>query len=75
MGSALDICASHRKQTIEESPKLCAVHRKDIDRVEELKINSLFPVEDFFTRKKTRRRYKLVKNKNKPKNVPRVFLN
>lgn len=76
MGSALDICASHRKETIEESPKLCAVHRKDIDRIEELKVNSLFPVEDIFTRKKRRRRYKLPKNrKNKPNNVPRVFLN
>lgn len=76
MGSALDICASHRKETIEESPKLCAVHRKDIDTIEELKVNSLFPVEDIFKRKKRRRHYKLPKNKKKNKdNIPRVFLN
>lgn len=75
MGSALDICASHRKETIEESPKLCAVHRKDIDTIEELKVNSLFPVEDIFKRKR-RRHYKLPKKKkNKDNNVPKVFLN
>ena len=79
MGSALDLCATHRKETIEQSPKLCAVHRKDDDTLEELKLPSLFPVEDIFRRKKKRRRCRLPKknssSRHKTLNVPKLVLN
>ena len=59
MGAALDMCASNRHKTIQESPKLCAVHRKEnVEKVEELKLPRLFPVEEIYKRKRRRNRFK-----------------
>lgn len=59
MGAALDMCASNRHETIQESPKLCAVHRKDnVETMEELKLPRLFPVREIFRKKRQRRRFK-----------------
>ena len=58
MGSALDLCASHREETIKESPKLCAIDRKDY-AMDELKLKSLFPIEEIYRRKHRRGRKKI----------------
>ena len=56
MGAALDICASTRHKIIQESPKLCAVHRKEnVETVEELKLPRIFPAGELVYRKKRRR--------------------
>jgi len=68
MGSALDLCASHREETVRESPKLCAIDRKG-STIDELKLKSLFPIEEIYKRPKKRRwkkpRVKKFKNNNK----------
>lgn len=58
MGSALDLCASHREETVRESPKLCAIDRKDY-AMDELKLKSLFPIEEIYRRKRRRGRKKI----------------
>lgn len=59
MGAALDMCASNRHETIQESPKLCAVHRKEnVETMQELKLPRLFPVQEVYKRKRRRNRFR-----------------
>jgi hypothetical protein len=72
MGAALDMCASNRHETIQESPKLCAIHRKEnVEKVEELKLPRLFPVEEIYKRKRRRNRFR--RNRSRRDRVTKII--
>ena len=76
MGAALDMCISNRHETIQESPKLCAVHRKEnVEMLKELKLPKLFPIDEMvYVRKwrrqrRRRKRRSIIYKKTVPKSI------